>query len=116
MNLATQGPRKICVSNYLNCLNDIDGTAKFTQRCIEEMEEGNYEDAWERLDRILGTQWSYEMEPQILWAAYVASESARMDDGLVESYLRTLDSEYPHTEEGAAAIERLGGSEGEGGG
>ncbi len=80
------------------------------------IEEGEYENAWERLDRILGTQWSYEMEPQILWAAYVASESARMDDGLVESYLRTLDSEYPHTEEGAAAIERLGGSEGEGGG
>jgi hypothetical protein len=51
------------------------------------------------------------MEPQILWAAYVASEFARMDDDLVENYLRTLEGEYPHTEQGAAAIERLGGSE-----
>jgi tetratricopeptide (TPR) repeat protein len=80
------------------------------------IEEGRYEDAWERLDGILETQWSYEMEPLILWAAYVASESARMDDDLVESYLRELESEYPLTEEGAAAIERLGGSTGEGGG
>jgi tetratricopeptide (TPR) repeat protein len=81
------------------------------------IDRGMYAEAWEGLDRILGTQWSYEREPQLLWAAYVASESARMDDDLVEGYLRRLEDEYPDTEEGAAAMERLGNMvEGGGGG
>jgi tetratricopeptide (TPR) repeat protein len=79
------------------------------------IDRGRYAQAWQGLDRMLGTQWSYEREPQLLWAAYVASESARMDDDLVEGYLRRLEEEYPDTEEGAAAMERLGNVE-EGGG
>lgn len=82
----------------------------------DRIENGAYAEAWTDLSRLLDSRWSYELEPGILWAAYVASESARMDDNLVEGYLRALKEEYPDTEEGRAAIERLGESveEGEG--
>lgn len=80
----------------------------------ERIGDGAYAEAWVDLSRLLDSQWSYELEPRILWAAYVASESARMDDNLVEGYLRSLTEDYPDTEEGRAAIERLGESDEEG--
>lgn len=80
--------------------------------------EGEYGGAWEMVDRVLGTRWSSDARPGLLWTAYVASEGAAMDDGLVESYVKELAERWPDTPEGQAAISRLGMDEGggEGGG
>jgi tetratricopeptide (TPR) repeat protein len=78
--------------------------------------EGEYGEAWEMVDRVLGTRWSSDARPGLLWAAYVASEGAAMDDGLVEGYVKELAERWPDTPEGQAAISRLGMDEGGGGG
>lgn len=73
---------------------------------IEDME---FQRAWERLDELLDSPWSRLMEPELLWAAYLAGESARISDSLLEGYLNELVREYPETEFGEAALKRLGG-------
>lgn len=76
------------------------------------MEELRWEDAWDILDDLLDSPFSYEVRAEALWAAYVASESARMDPGIVNDYLRELTSEYPQTPQGIeAALRRAEGLE-----
>lgn len=74
--------------------------------------EGDFAEAWTIVDRALGSRWSADARPRLLWAAYTASEAAAMDDGLVEGYVNELAELYPATAEGRAAIARLGTSEG----
>ncbi|HPF33745.1 MAG TPA: hypothetical protein PK907_12085, partial [Candidatus Sabulitectum sp.] len=83
--------------------------------------EQRFETAWEILDDLLDSPFGYEVRAEALWAAYVASEGARMDPGLVDSYLNSLTSEYPYTPQGIEAAlrraEGIGGYEDpEGGG
>ena len=74
------------------------------------MDRGNWEEAWEILDDLLDSPFSYEKEAEILWAAYFSSEGARMDPGLAGSYLRQLTTRYPGTPQGIeAALRRAEG-------
>lgn len=74
------------------------------------MDEQKWEEAWEILDELLESPFSYEVRAEALWAAYVASESARMDPGVVNDYLRELTEEYPETPQGLeAALRRAQG-------
>jgi hypothetical protein len=43
-NLCDFGPRKLSVNHYLNVFNDNDGALEVIERCVKQMEEGNYED------------------------------------------------------------------------
>lgn len=71
---------------------------------------GEYEAAWRAADRALSSRWRLDAEPALLWIAYLSSEAAMMEDGLVENYATELVRRFPATAEGAAALERLGGS------
>ncbi len=73
--------------------------------------EENFNEAWEELNTVLSSVWSRMKRPEILWAAYLAAEGARMDDKILEEYLTELSSEYGNTEMGIAALNRLGGIE-----
>ncbi|MCK4505551.1 MAG: tetratricopeptide repeat protein [Candidatus Aegiribacteria sp.] len=73
--------------------------------------EEKFNEAWEELNTALSSGWSRMKRPEILWAAYLAAEGARMDDKILEEYLMELSSEYGNTELGIAALNRLGGSE-----
>ena len=91
------------------------------ERAWDLIEEQRFETAWEILDDLLDSPFGYEVRAEALWAAYVASEGARMDPGLVDSYLNSLTSEYPYTPQGIEAAlrraEGIGGYEDpEGGG
>ena len=79
------------------------------------LEEERFNEAWEELNTALLSGWSRMKRPEILWAAYLAAEGARMDDRILEEYLTELSNEYRNTEMGIAALNRLGGAE-EGGG
>lgn len=80
----------------------------------DHLDRNEWEEAWELLDELLESPFSYEVRAEALWAAYMASESARMDPGLVDVYLRELTSEYPETPQGEeAALRRAEGLEGE---
>jgi tetratricopeptide (TPR) repeat protein len=70
-----------------------------------------FSEAWMRLDQLLSSTWSRMIRPEILWAAYVAGEGARMDDTILEAYLNELVEDYPETDFGIAARDRLGGDE-----
>jgi len=76
------------------------------------IDAGRYREAWAILDRMLGSRWSLDARPELLWAAYTASEAAEMESGLVEGYLKELARDFPATVEGRAAASRLGTSEG----
>ncbi|MCD4701684.1 MAG: hypothetical protein K8S24_07490 [Candidatus Aegiribacteria sp.] len=78
---------------------------------IEVME---FTEAWEKLDPLLSSNWSRMVRPGILWASYVAGEGARIEDGILEEYLTELIDEYPETDYGKAALDRLGGEYNEG--
>ncbi len=78
------------------------------------IESGEHAEAWEVLERTLSSDWSMSARPELLWAAYVAASGALMEDELMEGYLQELSSEYPETDLGREALDRLGGS-GEGG-
>ncbi|MBD3370120.1 tetratricopeptide repeat protein [Candidatus Fermentibacteria bacterium] len=85
------------------------------ERAWDLIEEESYEEAWRIVDELLSSEWSYDARPELLWAAYVAAEAARKDDSLVEGYLEELVEDYPLTEEGRAAADRLmTGEEGNG--
>lgn len=76
---------------------------------------GRSAQAHELLTAVLASRWSEIIRPDLLWAAYVAAENARLEDSLMELYLTELSEEYPGTPSGLAATERLGLAE-EGGG
>jgi len=44
INLVTFGPKKLCISHYLNVYNDHDAGIDLVERCVNEMEAGNYKD------------------------------------------------------------------------
>ncbi len=75
------------------------------------LEEEKFNEAWEELNTALSSGWSRMKRPEILWAAYLAAEGARMDDRILEEYLTELSNEYRNTEMGIAALNRLGGVE-----
>ncbi|MEN8208336.1 MAG: hypothetical protein ABFR50_03705, partial [Candidatus Fermentibacteria bacterium] len=85
------------------------------EHALELMEASAFSEAWEILDPLLQTVWSRMIRPDILWASYVAGEGARIEDGILESYLTELTDDYPETDFGMAALGRLqGGEESEG--
>lgn len=86
------------------------------ERAWRDMEAGRYADAWESIDALLASHWSYETREQALWAAYKAADGAGMEHTLVESYLRELIRHYPDTMEGLQAALRLNAGADEGGG
>ncbi len=89
--------------------------AVILEEALELIEGSSFSEAWEKLDPLLLSSWSRMIRPEILWAAYVAGEGARIEDGLLEGYLNELTSDYPETEFGRAARGRLqGGEESEG--
>ena len=76
------------------------------------IEQNRWEEAWEILDELLQSPFSYEVRAEALWAAYITSESSRMDPGLVDDYLRELTGEYSETPQGIeAALRRAEGLE-----
>ena len=76
------------------------------------LEQEMWDDAWNTADSLLGSPFSYEVRAEALWAAYMASEGARMDGGTVDSYLEELTEEYPDTPQGIqAALRRAQGLE-----
>lgn len=91
------------------------------ERGWEMIESGRYEEAWALLSETLESPWSDEVRPALLWAAATAAEFARLDDSIVEGYMEELSREYPGTDEGTWATDRLGdyapeeGGEGDGG-
>lgn len=86
------------------------------ERAWSDMEAGRFRTAWESVDALLATPWSYEKREQALWAAYRAADGAGMEHTLVESYLRELLRDYPETAEGVQAALRLNAAGDEGGG
>ena len=81
------------------------------ERAWDLLEEEKFTEAWEELNTTLSSGWSRMKRPEILWAAYLAAEGARMDDKILEEYLTELSNEYGNTELGIAALNRLGGAE-----
>lgn len=77
------------------------------ERAWREIEAGNPESAWNRLEALLETYWSYESRAEALWAAYVAADASGKEHTVVESYLRELLRDYPETREGLHAARRL---------
>ncbi|MCK5842692.1 MAG: hypothetical protein KAH31_11015, partial [Candidatus Sabulitectum sp.] len=74
----------------------------------------NWESAWISLDALLESPFGYEVRVEALWAAYVASEAARMDGSTVNRYLRELTDDFPETPQGIeAALRRAVGLEDE---
>jgi hypothetical protein len=49
-NLCDFGPRKLCVSHYKNVYENNESALQLTKRCIEEMEQKNYEDVIGMID------------------------------------------------------------------
>jgi hypothetical protein len=44
MALTTSGRKKLVLSHFLNVYNDNDAAIELTEKCIKEMESGNWED------------------------------------------------------------------------
>lgn len=49
-NLCDFGPSKLCICHYLNVYDNNKEGIKVTERCVEEMEQGNYEDVFDMLE------------------------------------------------------------------
>ncbi|MCD4707407.1 MAG: tetratricopeptide repeat protein [Candidatus Sabulitectum sp.] len=82
------------------------------ERAWAQIEIQEWESAWSGLDNLLESPFGYEVRAEALWVAYVASEGARMDDGIVSGYLKELTDEYPETPQGKeAALRRAVGLE-----
>lgn len=81
------------------------------ERAWELIEDMRFEEAHSLLENMLDSPWSRTVMPELLWAAYTAGEGARVDDSLLEDYLKELIDEYSETEYAAAAASRLGGDE-----
>lgn len=81
------------------------------ERAWELIEAMEFTDAWEILDSLQSSAWGRMIRPDILWASYVAGEAARINDRILESYLTELVEDYPETDFGRAALNRLGGEE-----
>lgn len=78
------------------------------ERAWELMDRMEFDQAWEILDDVIRSPWSRMSGPEILWAAYMAGEGARVDDGILEGYLTELVSKYPESDYGVSASRRLG--------
>ena len=78
------------------------------------IEEMKFIEAWEILDSLLLQTWSRMIRPELLWVSYMAGEGARIEDGILESYLTELTDDYPETDVGKLARDRLTGGESEG--
>jgi len=84
------------------------------ERAWSRIDSGDWENAWSILNGLLESPFSYEVRAEALWAAYVASESARMNDEVVSGYLKELTDIYPDTPQGReAALRRAVGLESE---
>lgn len=82
------------------------------ERAWRQIDNQNWESAWSSLDDLLESPFGYEVRAEALWAAYVASEGARMDGGIVNGYLKELTDNYPETPQGReAALRRAVGLE-----
>ncbi len=73
------------------------------ERAWRQIELMNWQSAVVSLDNLLESPFGYELKAEILWAAYVASEAARMEDAIVSGYLKQLTDEFPDTPEGIEA-------------
>ena len=71
-----------------------------------EIESQNWNEAWNLLNSLLDSPFSYEVRAEALWAAYLSSEAARMEGEIVNGYLRELTSDFSDTEEGIEAALR----------
>lgn len=78
------------------------------EQSLQMIEGMEFEEAWNRLDAYLGSPWSRTLRPELLWAAYMAGEGARVEDGILQGYLNELVNRYPGTKYGTAARGRLG--------
>ena len=56
MNLCTFGPRKMAICHYLNVYNDNEAGLRLAARCVEEVEQGNYEDVFDLLESDIAAQ------------------------------------------------------------
>jgi len=56
INLVTFGPKKLCISHYLNVYNNHKTAIDLVKRCVNEMEEGNYEDVIGMIDSEIATR------------------------------------------------------------
>lgn len=84
------------------------------ERAWAMIELHDWGNAYSLLNNLLESPFSYEVRADALWAAYLASEGARMDGSIVNSYLNELTEEYPETPQGReAALRRAIGLEGE---
>lgn len=82
------------------------------ERAWRQIDNQNWESAWSILDDLLESPFGYEVRAEALWAAYLASEGARMDGGVVNGYLKELTDNYPETPQGReAALRRAVGLE-----
>jgi len=88
--------------------------AVILEEAWELIEAMKFIEAWEILDPVLYINWSRMVRPEILWALYMAGEGARIEDGILESYLTELTDDYPETDFGKLAQDRLLGGESEG--
>ena len=88
--------------------------AVILEEAWELIEAMKFIEAWEILDPVLYINWSRMIRPEILWASYMAGEGARIEDGILESYLTELTDDYPETDFGKLAQDRLLGGESEG--
>jgi len=84
------------------------------EKAWELIDGTEFREAWEILDSTLDSPWSRMAGPELIWAAYLAGEGARVEDGILEGYLNTLVEDYPGTEYGISASRRLGGREDDG--
>ncbi len=81
------------------------------ERAWEIIGKSGFRKAWEMLDRVVKSPRGRISGPELLWAAYVAGEGARVDDGILEDYLNMLVERYPDHEYARAAESRLYGGE-----
>ncbi len=108
------------IENYLGIPAPPDIAAQRPSAVLERawagIEERDWTAAWQILDGLLESPFSYEVRAEALWAAYLASEGARMSGSVVDSYLKELVDVYPLTPQGIeAAVRRAQGLETEGG-
>ncbi len=72
-----------------------------------ELEAGRAPEAFNRLERLLSTPWSYETRAEALWVSYLAADASGKEHTVLESRLRELVRYYPETREGVQAALRL---------
>jgi hypothetical protein len=56
LNLCSFGPKKLAICHYLNVFNDNEAGLKLAARCINEVEEENFEDVFDLLESGIAAQ------------------------------------------------------------